>query len=54
MAAGVDKILLISFDFWQYGSGLINQMKIKDDDKPEEKGIFMHSHAAKKLGPALI
>ncbi|MBW2099444.1 MAG: hypothetical protein JRG68_01545, partial [Deltaproteobacteria bacterium] len=39
MAAGVDKILLISFDFWQYGSALINQMKSKDHDKPEEKRI---------------
>ncbi|MBW2100966.1 MAG: hypothetical protein JRG68_09490, partial [Deltaproteobacteria bacterium] len=38
MAAGVDKILLISFDFWQYGLKLINQMKIQDDDKPEKNG----------------
>ncbi|MBW1759039.1 MAG: hypothetical protein JRI88_01715 [Deltaproteobacteria bacterium] len=37
MAAGVDKIVLISFDFWQYGSKLIHQIKTKNHDKPEEK-----------------
>jgi len=39
MAADVDKILLFKFDFWKYGSELINQMKIKDHDKLEQKRI---------------
>jgi len=30
---------MCQFDFWEYGSELINQMKIKDHDKLEEKRI---------------
>jgi hypothetical protein len=39
MAAGVDKILLVQFDFWKYGSEVINQMKIRGHDKLEEQCI---------------
>jgi len=38
-AADVDKVILLKFDFWRYGSNLINQMKVRDYDKLEEKRI---------------